>query len=49
LKPTNKAHDGKPRKVKIEVHGHSDHVVWERKLFYAAEPDKSPEQKFRGA
>jgi VWFA-related protein len=38
--PTNTARDGKLRKVKIEVRGHPDYVVWGRKSYYAAGPDK---------
>ncbi len=38
--PTNTKRDGKLRKVKIEVLGHPDYVVWGRKSYYAAGPDK---------
>ncbi len=38
--PTNAARDGKLRKVKIEVRGHPDYVVWGRKAYYAAGPEK---------
>jgi VWFA-related protein len=38
--PTNTARDGKLRKVKIEVRGHPDFVVWGRKSYYAAGPEK---------
>lgn len=38
--PTNAARDGKLRKVKIEVRGHPDYVVWGRKSYYAAGPDR---------
>jgi VWFA-related protein len=33
--PSNKAHDGKRREVKIEVRGHPEYTVWGRKSYYA--------------
>src|SRR5258705_1180192 len=33
--PTNKAHDGKRRSVKVEVLGHPEYTVWGRKSYYA--------------
>lgn len=37
--PTNTMRDGKLRKVKIEVRGHPEYVVWGRKSYYTPEPD----------
>ncbi len=33
--PDNKAHDGKRRRVSIEVRGHPEYTVWGRKSYYA--------------
>jgi hypothetical protein len=33
--PTNKARDGKRRRVQIEVRGHPEYTVWGRKAYYA--------------
>lgn len=33
--PTNQAHDGARRNVKIEVRGHPEYIVWGRKFYYA--------------
>jgi VWFA-related protein len=38
--PANKAHDGKRRKVSIEVRGHPEYVVMGRKSYFAPEPEK---------
>jgi VWFA-related protein len=38
--PTNKEHDGKRRKVNVEVRGHPEYIVMGRKSYYAAEPDQ---------
>src|SRR5207237_4027354 len=38
--PTNKAHDGKRRKVNVEVRGHPDYVVMGRKSYFAREPEQ---------
>lgn len=38
--PTNKDHDGKRRKVNVEVRGHPDYVVWGRKSYYAPEAEE---------
>ena len=38
--PTNKAHDGKRRKVNVEVRGHPDYVVIGRKSYFAREPEQ---------
>lgn len=35
--PTNKAHDGKRRRISITVNGHSDYVITGRKSYYAPE------------
>jgi len=35
--PTNRAHDGKRRRVSIEVRGHPDYTVWGQKAYYARE------------
>lgn len=37
--PANKEHDGKRRKVSIEVRGHPEYVVWGRKAYYAPGPE----------
>jgi len=37
--PTNRARDGKRRKVSIEVRGHPEYVVWGRKTYFAPEPE----------
>lgn len=37
--PTNRARDGKRRKVSIEVRGHPEYVVWGRKTYFAPGPD----------
>jgi VWFA-related protein len=36
--PTNKAHDGKRRRIKIEVRDHPEYIVMGRKAYYAAGP-----------
>lgn len=36
--PTNRARDGKRRKVSIEVRGHPEYTVWGRKTYFAPEP-----------
>ena len=38
--PTNKEHDGKRRKINIEVRGHPEYVVMGRKTYYAPGPDQ---------
>lgn len=38
--PTNKEHDGKRRKVKIEVRDHPEYTVMGRKGYYAPLPDR---------
>ncbi len=38
--PTNKEHDGKRRKVSIEVRGHPEYLVLARKSYRAPEPDQ---------
>ncbi len=38
--PTNEARDGKRRKVKIEVRGHPEYIIWGRKTYFAPEPEK---------
>jgi VWFA-related protein len=38
--PTNKEHDGKRRKIKIEVRDHPDYMVMGRKAYYAPGPDQ---------
>jgi VWFA-related protein len=38
--PTNKAHDGKRRKVNVEVPGHPDYVVTGRKSYFAPGPEQ---------
>jgi VWFA-related protein len=38
--PTNKEHDGKRRKLNVEVRGHPEYIVMGRKSYYAAEPDQ---------
>lgn len=38
--PTNKERDGKLRRVRIEVRGHPEYVVWGRKSYYAPERGK---------
>ena len=35
--PTNKVHDGKRRKVSVEVRNHPEYIVWGRKSYIAAE------------
>lgn len=37
--PTNKEHDGKRRKISIEVRGHPEYTVMSRKAYYAPGPD----------
>ena len=37
---TNKAHDGKRRKVRIEVHGHPEYTVMGRKSYLAPSPEE---------
>lgn len=34
FQPTNKEHDGKRRKLSIEVRGHPEYIVWGRKFYY---------------
>lgn len=36
--PTNKEHDGKRRRISIEVKGHPEYVITSRKSYYAPEP-----------
>jgi hypothetical protein len=36
--PTNKDHDGKRRRIAIEVKGHPDYLITSRKWYYA--PDQ---------
>jgi VWFA-related protein len=38
--PTNKEHDGKRRKVKIEVRGHPEYLLMGRKSYFAPEPEQ---------
>jgi VWFA-related protein len=38
--PTNKEHDGKRRKVNVEVRGHPDYTVLGRKSYIAPEPEQ---------
>lgn len=38
--PTNKDHDGKRRKVSVEVRGHPEYVIWGRKSYYAPAPEE---------
>jgi VWFA-related protein len=38
--PTNKEHDGKQRRVSIEVRGHPEYTIWGRKSYYAQGPDE---------
>ncbi len=38
--PTNKEHDGKRRKVNVEVRGHSEYIVMGRKSYYAPEAEQ---------
>lgn len=38
--PANKQHDGKRRKVNIEVRGHPEYLVMGRKSYYAPEPEQ---------
>jgi VWFA-related protein len=38
--PTKKEHDGKRRKVKVEVRGHPEYTVTGRKSYFAAGPDQ---------
>jgi len=35
FQPTNKEHDGKRRKLIIEVKNHPEYIVWGRKFYYA--------------
>jgi hypothetical protein len=37
---TNKEHDGKRRKVNVEVRGHPEYTVMGRKSYLAPEPDQ---------
>ena len=37
--PTNRTHDGKRRKVSLEVVGHPEYVVWGRKTYFSPEPE----------
>jgi VWFA-related protein len=36
--PTNKDHDGKRRRITVEVKGHPDYLITSRKSYYAPEP-----------
>jgi VWFA-related protein len=38
--PINKEHDGKRRKVSVEVRGHPEYVVMGRKIYLAPEPER---------
>ena len=38
--PTNKEHDGKRRKVNVEVRGHPEYMVMGRKSYYAHDPEE---------
>ncbi|MDQ3254422.1 MAG: VWA domain-containing protein, partial [Acidobacteriota bacterium] len=38
--PTNRTRDGKQRKVKIEVRGHSEYIIWGRKTYFAPDPEE---------
>jgi hypothetical protein len=38
--PANKEHDGKRRKIMVEVRGHPEYVVWGRKAYYAPGPQE---------
>lgn len=38
--PTNKEHDGRRRKINIEVRGHPEYVLMGRKAYYAPGPDQ---------
>jgi hypothetical protein len=38
--PTNKEHDGKRRKISVEVRDHPEYVVLGRKAYYAPGPDQ---------
>ncbi len=38
--PTNKTHDGKRRKVNVEVRGHPEYTVTGRKSYFAPEPEQ---------
>jgi len=38
--PTNKERDGKLRRVRVEVRGHPEYVVWGRRSYYAPERGK---------
>jgi VWFA-related protein len=38
--PINKEHDGKRRKVSVEVRGHPDYIVMGRKSYFAPEPEQ---------
>jgi hypothetical protein len=37
--PTNKVHDGKRRKVSVEVRNHPEYLVWGRKSYIAPKAD----------
>jgi VWFA-related protein len=37
--PTNKEHDGKKRKIDIEVRGHPEYTIIGRRAYYAPEPE----------
>lgn len=37
--PTNKVHDGKRRKVNVEVRGHPEYIVTGRKTYFGPDPD----------
>ena len=38
--PTNKAHDGKRRKIEVTVRDHPEYVVWVRRWYYARATDQ---------
>jgi hypothetical protein len=38
--PTNKEHDGKRRKLGIDVPGHPEYIVMSRKSYFAPEPEQ---------
>ncbi|HMH43059.1 MAG TPA: VWA domain-containing protein [Pyrinomonadaceae bacterium] len=40
--PTNKTHDGKRRKLLVEVRNHPEYSVWGRKSYIAPQPDPQP-------
>jgi hypothetical protein len=38
--PTNKEHDGKRRKITVEVRGHPEYIVMGRKSYYASDAEQ---------